>query len=38
MREDKWRREENAKVSLMKEVYDSRAQNVDMRSKYKAQD
>ena len=37
MREDKWRKEENARVSLMKDVYDSRAQNVDMKKKYKDQ-
>jgi len=35
MRDTQWRKEDNARVNLMKEVYDSRALTVEMKKKYK---
>lgn len=35
MREDKWRKEEQARVNLLKNVYDNRLQNVEMKKKIK---
>jgi hypothetical protein len=35
MREDKWRKEDNARVNLMKNVYDNRAQYIEMKKKVK---
>lgn len=35
MKEDKWRREEQARVSLMKNVYDQRLQTVELKKKLK---
>ena len=33
MREDKWRKEEQARINLMKNVYDSRAQTIELKKK-----
>ena len=35
MREDKWRKEDQARVNLMKNVYDARLQTVELRKKLK---
>lgn len=35
MKEDKWRREEQARVNLMKNVYDQRLQTVELKRKLK---
>jgi hypothetical protein len=35
MREDKWRKEEQARINLLKNVYDSRAQDIDLKTKIK---
>lgn len=35
MKEDKWRREEQARVNLMKNVYDQRLQTVELKKKLK---
>jgi hypothetical protein len=34
IRDDQWRKEDNARINLMKEVYDSRALTVEMKKKY----
>lgn len=31
LREDKWRKEDQARVNLMKNVYDHRAQHIEMK-------
>ena len=31
IRDDQWRKEDNARVNLMKEVYDSRALTVEVK-------
>jgi hypothetical protein len=33
MREDKWRKEDQARINLMKNVYDNRAQYIDMKKR-----
>ena len=33
MREDKWRKEDQARVNLLRNVYDNRAQNIDLKAK-----
>ena len=35
MREDKWRKEDQARVNLLRNVYDNRAQNIDLKKKLK---
>jgi len=35
MREDKWRKEDQARINLMKNVYDARLQTVELRKKLK---
>ena len=35
MREDKWKKEEQARVNLMRNVYDARLQTVELKKKYK---
>lgn len=35
MREDKWRKEDQARVNLLRNVYDSRAQNIELKKKLK---
>lgn len=37
IRDDQWRKEDNARINLMKEVYDSRALTVEMKKKNKEQ-
>ena len=34
-REDQWRKEEEARIQLLREVYESRAQNIDLKKKLK---
>jgi hypothetical protein len=38
MREDKWRKEDQARVNLLRNVYDNRAQNIDLKKKLKDED
>ena len=38
MKEDKWRKEEQARVNLMKNVYDARLQTVELKKKLKDED
>ena len=38
MKEDKWRREEQARVNLMKNVYDQRLQTVELKKKLKEEE
>lgn len=38
MREDKWKREDQARINLMKNVYDQRLQNVELKKKLKEED
>jgi hypothetical protein len=33
MREDKWRKEDQARVNLLRNVYDNRAHHIDMKAK-----
>jgi len=33
MREDKWRKEDEARINLLKNVYDNRAQHIEMKKK-----
>lgn len=33
MKEDKWRKEDQARINLLKDVYDNRAQQIEMRKK-----
>ena len=35
MREDKWMREDQARINLMKNVYDARLQTVELKKKMK---
>lgn len=35
LREDKWRKEDQARINLMKDVYDNRAQNIEMKKVFK---
>ena len=35
MREDKWKKEEQARVNLMRNVYDARLQTVELKKKIK---
>lgn len=37
MREDKWRKEDQARLNLLKSVYDNRAQTIELRSKVRDQ-
>ena len=37
MREDKWRKEEQARLNLLKNVYDTRAQTIELRQKQRDQ-
>ena len=38
MREDKWRKEEQARINLMKNVYDARLQTVELKKKVKEEE
>jgi len=38
MKEDKWKKEDQARINLLKNVYDSRAQNVEMKKVLKGED
>jgi hypothetical protein len=38
MREDKWRKEDQARINLLRNVYDNRAQNIDVKQKFKDED
>ena len=38
MREDKWRKEDQARVNLLRNVYDSRAHNIEIKKKLKDED
>lgn len=38
MREDKWRKEDQARINLLKDVYDNRAQHIEMKKKFKDQE
>ena len=38
MREDKWRQEDNARISLLREVYDSRAQTIATKKHWQKED
>lgn len=35
MREDKWQKEDQARINLLRNVYDNRLQNVEMKKKVK---
>ena len=35
LREDKWRKEDQARVNLMKDVYENRAMHVELKKKMK---
>ena len=35
MREDKWRKEDEARIRLLRNVYDSRAQNIELKRRMK---
>jgi hypothetical protein len=35
MKEDKWKKEEQARINLMRNVYDQRLQNVELKKKLK---
>jgi hypothetical protein len=35
MREDKWRKEDEARINLLKDVYHNRAQHIEMKKKTK---
>jgi hypothetical protein len=37
MREDKWHKEDQARVNLLRNVYDNRAQNIDIKQKMKGE-
>lgn len=37
MREDKWRKEDNARLNLMKDVYDNRLTTVETKKRFKDQ-
>ena len=37
MREDKWRKEDQARLNLLKSVYDNRAQTIELKTKVKDQ-
>ena len=34
MREDKWRREDQARINLMKDVYENRAMHIELKKKH----
>lgn len=38
MKEDKWRKEDQARVNLLKDVYNNRAQNIEMKKKTKEEE
>lgn len=38
MREDKWKREDQARINLMKNVYDARLQTIELKKKLKEED
>ncbi len=38
MREDKWKKEEQARINLMRNVYDARLQTVELKKKIKDED
>lgn len=38
MREDKWRKEDQARINLLRNVYDSRAHNIELKKKLKEED
>jgi len=38
MKEDKWRKEDEARISLLRNVYDNRAQNVEVKKKFKEEE
>lgn len=38
MKEDKWRREEQARINLMKNVYDQRLQTIELKKKLKEEE
>jgi len=38
MREDKWRKEDQAKINLLRNVYDNRAKTIDLKQKLKQED
>lgn len=38
MKEDKWRKEEQARINLMKNVYDQRLQTVELKKKLQDED
>lgn len=33
MKEDKWKKEDQARINLLKDVYQNRAQHIDMKKK-----
>jgi len=37
MREDKWQKEEQARVNLLKNVYNNRAQDIDLKQRLKGE-
>ena len=37
MREDKWRKEDQARVNLMKDVYENRAMHIELKKKQKGE-
>jgi hypothetical protein len=38
MREDKWRKEDQARINLLRNVYDSRAHHIELKKKLKEED
>jgi hypothetical protein len=38
MKEDKWRKEDQARINLLKDVYDNRATHIEMKKKFKEQE
>ena len=37
MREDKWRKEDQARINLMKDVYENRAMHIELKKKKKGE-
>ena len=35
MREDKWRKEDQARINLMKDVYENRAMHIELKKREK---
>ena len=35
MREDKWKKEDQARINLLKDVYQNRAQHIDLKKRLK---